>query len=57
MGPIRRRTGSRSKDKEVVNPAAAVATFAESAERNAAVRQRKHLAIAASFSDEVSQDR
>ena len=43
--------------EEVVYPAAAAATFAESAERNAAVRQRKYSAIALSFRGEMPQER
>ena len=42
--------------EEVIHSAAA-ATLAEGAERDAAVRQRKHPAILASFRGEVSQER
>ena len=43
--------------EEVVHSAAAAATLAEGAECDAAVRYRKHPAILASFSGEVSQER
>ena len=43
--------------EEVVRSAAAAATLAECAECDATVRFRKHPAIPASFSGEVSQER
>ena len=43
--------------EEVVHSVAAAATFADGAECNAAVRYRKHPAIPASFSGEMSQER
>ena len=63
LGPKRRRTGSRNRDRErrgfleeVVLFAAADAT-SEGAERGAAVRQRKYSAIALSFRGEMPQER
>ena len=63
LGPKRRRTGSRNRDREwrgfleeVVLFAAAAAT-SEGAERGAAVRQRKYSAIALSFRGEMPQER
>ena len=42
--------------QEVSDSAAAAAAFAESVERNAAVRERKYSAVSPSFGDQVAQE-